>query len=155
MRWPSFCGTSRFNFQFTVRNKLDDDVTYPFQSLEYLQFHFPKTSKLYFRREIDFPSPDGHYTIHKVFSDEQPTEDSKVTRSQLIDKGTGKVIKDLTAEDKGRWLYRKGDVEWAPGFERVPIFWGGAHQTGGLSIVRQIVRQNSSTIFGPHAAEWV
>ena len=24
--------------------------------------------------------------------------------AQLIDKSTGKVIKDLTAEDKGRWL---------------------------------------------------
>ena len=32
---------------------------------------------------------------------------------------------------------------------------GGAHQTGSLSIVRQIVRQNRRTIFGPHAAEWV
>ncbi len=124
-----------------MRNKLDDNVTYPFRSLEYLQLHFPKTSKLFFRREIDFPSPDGHYTIHKVFSDEQPTEDSKVTRSQLIDKRTGKVIKDLTAEDKGRWLYREGDVEWAPDSKGFLYFGEGpikpeAYQLSGKSFVK-------------------
>lgn len=136
-----FLRDQSLNFQFTVRNKLDDDVTYPFRSLEYLQLHFPKTSKLFFRREIDFPSPDGHYTIHKVFSDEQPTEDSKVTRSQLIDKRTGKVIKDLTAEDKGRWLYREGDVEWAPDSKGFLYFGEGpikpeAYQLSGKSFVK-------------------
>ena len=136
-----FLRNQPLNFQFTVRNKLDDNVTYPFRSLEYLQLHFPKTSKLFFRREIDFPSPDGHYTIHKVFSDEQPTEDSKVTRSQLIDKRTGKVIKDLTAEDKGRWLYREGDVEWAPDSKGFLYFGEGpikpeAYQLSGKSFVK-------------------
>lgn len=108
-----FLRSQSLSFQFKVRNALDN-VTSPFRSLAYLQLHFPKTSKLFFRREIDFPSPDGHYTIHKVFSDEEPTEDSKVTRSQLVDKHTGKVVKDLTAEEKGAGLYREGDVEWAP-----------------------------------------
>jgi len=135
-----FLRNQPLNFQFTVRNKLDDNVTYPFRSLEYLQLHFPKTSKLFFRREIYFPSPDGHYTIHKVFSDEQPTEDSKVTRSQLIDKGTGKVVKDLTAEDEGRWLYREGDVEWAPDSKGFLYFGEGpikpeAYQLSGKSFV--------------------
>jgi hypothetical protein len=136
-----FLRNQPLNFQFTVRNKLDDNVTYPFRSLEYLQLHFPKTSKLFFRREIDFPSPDGHYTIHKVFSDEQPTEDSKVTRSQLIDKRTGKVIKDLTAEDEGRWLYREGDVDWAPDSKGFLYFGEGlikpeAYQLSGKSFVK-------------------
>jgi len=136
-----FLRNQPLNFQFTVRNKLDENVTYPFRSLEYLQLHFPKTSKLFFRREIDFPSPDGHYTIHKVFSDEQPTEDSKVTRSQLIDKRTGKVIKDLTAEDEGRWLYREGDVEWAPDSKGFLYFGEGpikpeAYQLSGKSFVK-------------------
>jgi hypothetical protein len=136
-----FLRNQPLNFQFTVRNKLDDNVTSPFRSLEYLQLHFPKTSKLFFRREIDFPSPDGHYTIHKVFSDEQPTEDSKVTRSQLIDKGNGKVIKDLTAEDEGRSLYREGDVEWAPDSKGFLYFGEGpikpeAYQLSGKSFVK-------------------
>ena len=136
-----FLRNQPLNFQFTVRNKLDENVTYPFRSLEYLQLHFPKTSKLFFRREIDFPSPDGHYTIHKVFSDEQPTEDSKVTRSQLIDKRTGKVIKDLTAEDEGRWLYREGDVDWAPDSKGFLYFGEGpikpeAYQLSGKSFVK-------------------
>jgi len=109
-----FLRSQPLDFQFRVRNSIDENVTWPFRSLGYLQLHFPKTSKLFFRREIDFPSPDGHYTIHKTFSDEEPTEDSNVTRSQLIEKGTGKVIKDLVAEDKGRGLAREGDVEWAP-----------------------------------------
>jgi len=109
-----FLRSQPLDFQFRVRNSIDENVTWPFRSLGYLQLHFPKTSNLFFRREIDFPSPDGHYTIHKTFSDQEPTEDSNVTRSQLIDKRTGKVIKDLTAEDTGSGLSREGDVEWAP-----------------------------------------
>ncbi len=136
-----FLRSQPLNFQFEVRNALDDNVTYPFRSLGYLQLHFPKTSKLFFRREIDFPSPDGHYTIHKTFFDEEPTEDSKVTRSQLIDKGTGKVIKDLTAEDKGRGLDREGDVEWAPDSKAFLYFGEGpvkaeAYQLSDKSFVK-------------------
>lgn len=136
-----FLRSQPLNFQFKVRNALDENVTYPFQSLEYLQLHFPKTSKLFFRREIDFPSPDRHYTIRKVFSDEEPIEDSKVTRAQLIDKGTGKVIKDLTAEDKGTGLSREGDVEWAPDSKAFLYFGQGpiepeAYQLSGKSFVK-------------------
>lgn len=129
------------DFQFKVRNALDDNVTWPFRSLPYLQLHFPKTSKLFFRREIDFQSPDGRYTIHKVFSEEEPTEDSEVTQSLLIDKRAGKVIKDLTADDKGRGLYREGDVEWAPDSNAFLYFGEGlikpeAYQLSGKSFVK-------------------
>jgi hypothetical protein len=136
-----FLRSQPLDFQFRVRNALDENVTWPFRSLAYLQLHFPKTSKLVFRREIDFPSPDGHYTIHKVFPDKEPTEDSKVIRSQLIDKRTGKVVKDLTAEDNGRGLYREGDVEWAPDSKAFLYFGDGpvkpeAYQLSGKSFVK-------------------
>jgi hypothetical protein len=90
------------------------DATYPFEAVEYLRRHFPKTSKLFFRREIDFPSPDGRYALHKVFSGQGIGDDSKVVRSEVIDKVTGKVIKDLTADDFGTGQGREGNVQWAP-----------------------------------------
>ena len=52
-----------------------------------------------------------------------------------------KVIKDLTAEDKGRWLYREGDVEWAPDSKGFLYFGEGpikpeAYQLSGKSFVK-------------------
>jgi hypothetical protein len=90
------------------------NATYPFEPVEYLQRHFPKTSKLFFRREIDFPSPDGRYALHKVFSGQGIGDDSGIVRSEVIDKATGKVIKDLTADDFGTGQAREGNVQWAP-----------------------------------------
>jgi Bacterial SH3 domain len=105
-------------YQMGVRESLIGsglgDATYPFEPVEYLRRHFPKTSKLFFRREIDFPSPDGRYALHKVFSGQGIGDDSRVVRSEVIEKATGKVIKDLTADDFGTGPGREGNVQWAP-----------------------------------------
>jgi hypothetical protein len=98
----------------------NDDVTYPFENLEYLHRHFPKTWKALFPREIiKWPSPDGRYAIHKSFSEEADNGETKVVRAELIEKATGKALIDLTASDigKGGWN-RDGDVLWAPDSER-------------------------------------
>jgi hypothetical protein len=98
----------------------NDDVTYPFESLEYLRRHLPKACRVLFPREIvKWPSPDGRYAIHKVFSDEVDYGDTKVVRAELIEKATGKALLDLTAEDigKGGWD-RDGKVLWAEDSKR-------------------------------------
>ena len=105
-------------YQMGVRGSLIGsglgDATYPFEPVDYLQRHFPKTAKLFFRREIDFPSPDGRYALHKIFSSQRIGDDSKVVRSEVIEKATGNVIKDLTADDFGTGQGREGNVQWAP-----------------------------------------
>jgi hypothetical protein len=111
----AFLRTQPLSFQVSVRNSIEDDVTWPFRPTGYLQRHFPKTAKIFFRRQLtDWPSPDGKYAVHKVFSDEYTDEDSKVTRAELVDKASGKRVFDLTREDHGFGRNREGDVEWAP-----------------------------------------
>jgi hypothetical protein len=98
----------------------NDDITYPFENLEYLHRHFPKTWKALFPREIvKWPSPDGRYAIHELFSEEGDNGETKVVRAELIEKATGKALIDLTASDigKGGWN-RDGDVLWAPDSKR-------------------------------------
>jgi hypothetical protein len=98
----------------------NDDMTYPFENLEYLHRHFPKTWKALFPREIiKWPSPDGRYAIHKLFSEEGDNGETKVIGAELIEKATGKALIDLTASDigKGGWN-RDGDVLWAPDSKR-------------------------------------
>ena len=111
----AFLRSQPISFQVSVRNSIDDGVTWPFRPTGYFLHHFPKTSKIFFRRELtDWPSPDGKYAVHKVFSDEYTDEDSKVTRAELVDKASGKRVFDLTREDHGSGRNREGDVEWAP-----------------------------------------
>jgi hypothetical protein len=117
-RLAEFLRAQTPSYQMGVRGSLIGsglgDATYPFEPVEYLRRHFPKTAKLFFRREIDFPSPDGRYSLHKIFSRQEIGDDSKVIRSEVIEKGTGKMIKDLSAEDFGTGQGREGDVRWAP-----------------------------------------
>jgi Bacterial SH3 domain. len=98
----------------------NDDITYPFENLEYLHRHFPKTWKALFPREIvKWPSPDGRYAIHKLFSEEGDNGETKVVRAELIEKATGKALIDLTASDIGKGgSNRDGDVLWAPDSKR-------------------------------------
>jgi hypothetical protein len=111
----AFLKSQPISVQVAARNSIGDDVTWPFRTTGYLFHHFPKTVKIFYRREItDWPSPDGKYAFHKVFSDEFTDEDSVVTRSELIDKASGKPVLDLKSEDKGAGPYKEGDVEWAP-----------------------------------------
>jgi hypothetical protein len=107
-------------FQTMVRDSLvAGDVTFPFDGFEYLASHFPRTAKILFRREIvDWPSPDGRYAIRKVFSDAMSYSDSKVTRAEVLEKASGQVLRDLTADDIGTGFRREGQVFWAPDSKR-------------------------------------
>jgi hypothetical protein len=81
----------------------------------YLSRYFPRTTKLLFRREmVDWVSPNGLYAIRKVFSDEMKLAGSKVERAELIEKKTGNVLCDLTADDIGTGPDREGEALWSP-----------------------------------------
>jgi len=96
-----------------VRSTIASDVAY-------LRRHFPETTKALFRREmVGWPSPDGRYAIRKVFSDEFDLAGSKVARSELIEKQSGQVLCDMTADDIGTGRDREGEVLWASDSKRV------------------------------------
>ena len=87
--------------------------------LDYLQRHFPETTKILYRGEIvDWISPDGRYVIRKTFSEPLYLSNSKVSRAELIEKTSGKTICDLTAEDIGAGSDREGSVLWSPDSKR-------------------------------------
>lgn len=89
------------------------------ENITYLQRHFPETVNVLFRRElVDWPSPNGHYAIRKVFSDEFDLTDSKVVRAELIEKESGQVRCDMTADDIGLGRDREGKVLWSPDSKR-------------------------------------
>ena len=85
----------------------------------YLKLHFPKAHALFLRRQlVDWPSPDGRFAIRKAFSDAEDISISKVTRAELIESSTGKVLLDLTRDDIGIGSSREGHVLWAPDSKR-------------------------------------
>jgi hypothetical protein len=85
----------------------------------YLSRHFPETAALLFPREIlGWPSPDGRFAIRKTFSDELNLGASKVVRAELVEKKTGQVLYDLTADDIGTGWQREGTVLWSPDSKR-------------------------------------
>jgi uncharacterized delta-60 repeat protein len=86
---------------------------------DYLQRHFPETTKILFRGEIvDWISPDGRYAIRKTFSNPLDLTDSKVTHAEVIEKATGQALCDLSAEDIGTRSNREGTVLWSPDSKR-------------------------------------
>lgn len=85
----------------------------------YLQRHFPETAKVLFPSElVGWPSPNGRYAIRKVFSDPFDMAASKIVRAELIEKKTGEVVLDLTADDIGTGAQRDGSILWAPDSKR-------------------------------------
>ena len=87
--------------------------------MDYLQRHFPETTKLLFRSEIvDWTSPDGRYSIRKTFTDPLELSDSKVRHAELIEKATGQTVCELTNEDIGTGRDREGSVLWSPDSKR-------------------------------------
>jgi uncharacterized delta-60 repeat protein len=86
---------------------------------EYFQHNFPETTKILYRREIvDWNSPDGRYAIRKTFANPLDLTDSKVIHAELIEKKSGKLLCDLTAEDIGVGSDREGTVLWSPDSKR-------------------------------------
>ena len=87
--------------------------------VHYLQRYFPETTKTLFRGEIvDWTSPDGRYSIRKTFTDPLDLNESKVSRAELIEKATGRVLCDLTDADIGAGAAREGSVLWSPDSKR-------------------------------------
>jgi Bacterial SH3 domain len=139
-RFASFLGAQALAYQLEVRKLfLQHDVTYPFETVEYLRRHFPKTTRILFRREItDWPSPDKKYAIRKTISNEFNVEDSKIERAELIEKNSGKVIADLSQDDRGSGIDREGKVLWSPDSSRFAYYSKTA--TMGRAVVYQLDR---------------
>jgi hypothetical protein len=115
----AFLATQPVSFLVGVRGRIFQALESPAVSPQYANLHFPKTTALLLRRElVDWPSPDGRFAIRKVFSNAEDLSISKVTRAELIEKATGKVVLDLTSEDIGTGSEREGNVLWAPDSKR-------------------------------------
>lgn len=123
-KFAAFLAKQPLSYQLDVRQSFyDHPVTYPFETVEYLRRHFPKTSKILFRREItDWQSPDGQYAIRKLISDEFDLREGKIERAELLEKKTGKVVADLTQDDRGVGSDREGKVLWAPDSKRFAYY---------------------------------
>jgi hypothetical protein len=105
-------------FQALVRGVVLWDARLP-PTTVYLQRHFPETAKVLFPSElVGWPSPNGRYAIRKVFSDPFDMGASKIARAELIEKKTGQVLLDLTADDIGTGAQRDGSVLWSPDSKR-------------------------------------
>jgi hypothetical protein len=145
----AFLRRQPFSFQISVRNSIDDNVTWPFRSTGYLQRHFPKTAKIFFRRQLtDWASPDGKYAVHKVFSDEYTDIDSTVTRAELIEKATGRVLKDFSKDDEGAGRDREGRILWTDDSQRFAAY-SCAAQFSGHTTVYQIAGDQVQTVALP------
>jgi hypothetical protein len=113
-KFAAFLTAQPVEYWTMVRNSIAGSENIP-----YLRRHFPETVKVLFRREIvDWPSPNGRYAIRKVFSDEFDLADSKVVRAELIEKESGQVRCDMTADDIGLGGDREGNVLWSPDSKR-------------------------------------
>ncbi len=117
-RFAKFLADRPLAEQAMVRNVIVGDGRLPPTAL-YLSRHFPETAGLLFRREIlGWPSPDGRFAIRKTFSDELDHSAGKVVRAELVEKKTGEVLCDLTADDIGTGWQREGTVLWSPDSRR-------------------------------------
>ncbi|MGI8482123.1 MAG: hypothetical protein ACR2MF_08680, partial [Chthoniobacterales bacterium] len=58
------------------------------------------------------------YVIRKNFSDPLDLKSSRVAKAELIEKSSGKTVRDLTADDIGLGRDREGVVLWSPDSKR-------------------------------------
>lgn len=133
----TFLKTQPLDYQIDVRNELAGGfVLWPFEANSYTERNFPQVYHLLCRKEVtDWPSPDGRYAIHKVFSEARVTENSKVVKAELVEKASGKPVTDLTADDTGFSTFREGKVLWAPDSKRFAFFSGSVGGPGGQTVV--------------------
>ncbi len=104
--------------QVAVRNVVLRDGRLP-PTIPYLQRHFPETTKVFFPPErVAWPSPNGRYAIRKVFSDPFDMAGGTIARAELVEKKTGRVLLDLTADDIGSGAERDGAILWSPDSQR-------------------------------------
>jgi hypothetical protein len=126
-KFAAFLKAQPLKFRLMVRDSIAGDFV-----ISYLRRHFPETVAILFYREMtDWPSPNGRYAIRKVFSDEFALSDSKVTRAELIEKESGKVLCDMTADDLGSGRDREGSVLWSPDSKRFAYMSAWLKQSPG------------------------
>lgn len=126
-KFAAFLKAQPVKFRLMVRNSIAGD-----SATAYLRRHFPETVAILFYREMtDWPSPNGRYAIRKVFSDEFDLSESKVTRAELIEKESGKVLCDMTADDIGWGRDREGIVLWSPDSKRFAYMSAWMKQSPG------------------------
>ena len=143
----AFLQSQPVSSRISVRTSLWN-VTWPFRSTGYLQRHFPKTAKIFFRRELtDWPSPDGTYAVHKVFSNEYADSDSTVTRAELIEKASRRVLKDFSSDDEGAGMEREGQILWTDDSQRFAAY--SCAQLSGHTTVYQIAGDQVQTVALP------
>lgn len=121
-------------YRIGVRNQMFNElVFYPFEDVGYSERNFPRTTRALCRKEIvDWTSPDGSHAIKKLFSEAQVTPESRVVKAELIEKRSGKVIADLSADDIGTGLNREGRVLWSADSRRFALM-SGALGAGGAA----------------------
>jgi hypothetical protein len=117
-KFAKYLGAQPVAYQVLVRNIIVRDGALSPTTL-YLHRHFPETTKVLFPSElVAWPSPDGRYAIRKVFSDPFDMRGAKVVRAELIEKKTGQVLLDMTADDIGIGADREGEIVWSPDSKR-------------------------------------
>jgi len=117
-KFAKHLGAQSVSYQTLVRSIVVRDGRLPPTTL-YLQRHFPETTKVLFPSElVAWPSPDGRFAIRKVFSDPFDMWHGKITRAELIEKKTGQVLLDMTADDIGNGADREGRIVWSPDSKR-------------------------------------
>ncbi len=118
-KFAKFLAAQPLPFRIMVRNRILGDGL-PAPASGYLNRYFPLTTRILFQREmVDWSSPNDLYAIRKVFSDEFELAGSKVVRAELIEKKSGRVLCDLTADDIGTGAEREGEALWSPDSKRV------------------------------------
>ncbi len=117
-KFAKYLGAQPVSHQALVRNIVVGDGRLPPTTL-YLQRHFPETTRILFPSEmVAWPSPDGRFAIRKVFSDPFDLRAGKITRAELVEKKTGQVLLDMTADDIGTGSDREGKIVWSPDSKR-------------------------------------
>lgn len=148
-KFAAFLSAEPVAYRMKLRNMILGDGLIPSATL-YFRRHFPETSRVLFRREIvDWVSPDGRYAIRKQFSDESQLRGSKVVRAEIIEKSSGRVLCDFTADDIGTESDREGEALWSPDSKRVAcLSVDRPEQHGNLfSIPRAALQRKQTTVY--------
>ncbi|MEO6970411.1 MAG: hypothetical protein ABI217_05915 [Chthoniobacterales bacterium] len=118
-KFAKFLGAQPVSYRMMVRNLILGDGRSSAENLKFSR-DFSESAPLLFAREIvAWFSPNDLYAIRKIFSDPFELRGSKVERAELIEKKTGQVLCDLTADDIGTGADREGDALWSPDSKRV------------------------------------
>lgn len=130
-KFAHFLQDQPLTYRMMIRTSILNDCPMA-PAIPYLRRHFPETTKTLFRLEIvDWPSPDKRYAIRKVFSDEFNLSGSTVTRAELVETQSGRVLCDLTRDDIGTGADREGEVLWSSDSKRFACLSSDLTRTAG------------------------